>query len=485
MGRMWAWILTTQQNLHRQLATAVRGLKADGTLLAGWVLISLSFAYGVIHAVGPGHGKAVISSYVVANERTVRRGIVLSFLASMVQALSAIVIVAVLALILNAAGLRIRNAGQAALETASYALIALIGLWMLVSQFWPRAGGHHHHHHGHDHGDDASCGHVHMPDPGQLEGDVDFKKMAAIVFAVGIRPCSGALIVLVFAIAQGILWAGVMATFAMALGDRDYRLHIGCARSRLEAACFSDCRRRGALDELGLSVHGRWRLRPGDVDRCGPVRRLARTGAALLARRAVASLTGIKACAFDAYGTLFDIHAPAAKIARELGDDAQEISNLWRAKQLQYTWLRSLMKAHADFWQVTGDALDYALAAHSIDRPDLRDRLMQLYRNLDACGDAASTLKQLKDAGFATALLSNGSPAMLEAAVTHAKLTGLLDQGALGRRGRDLQARRHRLSNGARSPEGGGQRNLFCFGQRVGCLRGCPFRTAGRPLKPI
>ena len=213
---LWSWILVTQQNLHRQLAGAVRTLKTEGTLLAGWLLVSLSFVYGVVHAVGPGHGKAVISSYVVANERTVRRGILLSFLASLVQALSAILIVGVLALVLNAAGLRIKNAA-AALETASYALIAVIGLWMLVSQFWPQAGGHHHAH-GHEHGDDGSCGHSHMPDPASLEGKLDLKKMAAIVMAVGIRPCSGALIVLVFAIAQGLLWAGVVATFAMALG---------------------------------------------------------------------------------------------------------------------------------------------------------------------------------------------------------------------------------------------------------------------------
>jgi len=124
---------------------------------------------------------------------------------------------------------------------------------------------------------------------------------------------------------------------------------------------------------------------------------------------------------------LFDVHAPTAKIADELGDNAQAISDLWRAKQLQYTWLRSLMRAHADFWQVTGDALDYALSAHGIDSPALRQRLMELYLVLDAYGGVADTLARLKSAGMMTALLSNGSPAMLEAAVTHAGLTDLLD----------------------------------------------------------
>jgi ABC-type nickel/cobalt efflux system permease component RcnA len=213
-GRFWQWIQSTQQSLHKQLAGAVRRLKTEQSLFAAWLLVSLGFVYGVVHAVGPGHGKAVISSYVLANERTVKRGILLSFLASMVQAISAIAIVAILAIALNAVGLRIKDAA-ATLETASYALIALIGAWLLVAQFWPRATGHHH---GHDHSDGSACGHSHMPDPRELEDGMDLRKMAAIVLAVGIRPCTGALVVLVFAIAQGILWAGIAATFAMALG---------------------------------------------------------------------------------------------------------------------------------------------------------------------------------------------------------------------------------------------------------------------------
>lgn len=228
--RFWSWVQTTQQKLHRSLAKAVRDLKSEGSLAAGWVLASLSFLYGIVHAAGPGHGKAVISSYVIANERTVRRGIILSFLAAGVQALTAVVIVGVLAVILNAAGLRIR-ALASWMETASYALIAIVGAWLLVSQlrraFAPksRSGGHDHQHdhdhgHGHHHSHDgeACCDHGHMPEPDQLDGDLDVRKAAAIVLAVGIRPCTGALIVLVFALAQGIFLAGVGATFAMALG---------------------------------------------------------------------------------------------------------------------------------------------------------------------------------------------------------------------------------------------------------------------------
>lgn len=239
--RFWIWIQDTQRDLHRQLAKAVRGLKQDGSLAAGWLLVSLSFLYGIVHAAGPGHGKAVISSYVIANERTVRRGIILSFLAAGVQALSAIAIVGVLAIVLNAAGLRIREMASW-LETASYALVALVGAWLLVSQLRQAFGGRskahahghdhdHHHHHNHDHShhdhshhdhhhhhDHACCDHAHMPEPSELEGDLDIRKAAAIVFAVGVRPCTGALIVLVFALAQGMFLAGIGATFAMALG---------------------------------------------------------------------------------------------------------------------------------------------------------------------------------------------------------------------------------------------------------------------------
>lgn len=137
--------------------------------------------------------------------------------------------------------------------------------------------------------------------------------------------------------------------------------------------------------------------------------------------------TGIKSCVFDAYGTLFDIHSPTARVADELGDKSQALSDLWRTKQLQYTWLRSLMGEYADFWQVTGDALDYALAAHGVDNPDLRERMLNLYLSLDAYPDAVDTLKELKARGYTTAILSNGSPDMLDAAAKNSGLAPLLD----------------------------------------------------------
>lgn len=141
----------------------------------------------------------------------------------------------------------------------------------------------------------------------------------------------------------------------------------------------------------------------------------------------MSGFSNIKACVFDAYGTLFDVHAPTAAIASELGNKAQPLSEMWRAKQLQYTWLRSLMGKYAEFWQVTGDALDYSLAAHGIDDKDIRERLMDLYMKLAAYPDAVSTLQQLKDAGYGTGILSNGSPDMLRAAVDASGLEPLLD----------------------------------------------------------
>ncbi len=135
----------------------------------------------------------------------------------------------------------------------------------------------------------------------------------------------------------------------------------------------------------------------------------------------------IRACVFDAYGTLFDVHAPAAALSAELGEQASNISTQWRAKQLQYTWLRSLMGCYADFSRVTADALDYVLAANGLADNPVRDRLLTLYTALAAYSDAEPCLRTLKSASARTGILSNGSPGMLAAAVTSAKLGALFD----------------------------------------------------------
>ena len=231
-GGIFGWVLRTQQSLQRDLATGVKNLKGEHVMAAAAMLVLASFIYGVVHAVGPGHGKMVISSYVVANEETVRRGVIISFIAAALQALTAIALVGILAFALNASGLQI-NAWSNQLETVSYALIALVGAWLLATQlirlYWRWqdqrvsaghvAHGHHHHDHAHahhDHAEGEACNHI--VDARDLAGPFDWRKMLAVVFSVGIRPCTGAILVLIFALTQGMFWAGVAATFAMALG---------------------------------------------------------------------------------------------------------------------------------------------------------------------------------------------------------------------------------------------------------------------------
>jgi 2-haloacid dehalogenase len=138
-------------------------------------------------------------------------------------------------------------------------------------------------------------------------------------------------------------------------------------------------------------------------------------------------LSGIRACVFDAYGTLFDYASAAARCRDVLGDRLDPLTALWRDKQLQYTWLRALQSRHADFWQVTGDALDFALETLGLDNPELRARLMNLYRTLDVFPEVPAMLQRLKAVGLKTAILSNGSPDMLEAAVNKAGIGDLLD----------------------------------------------------------
>ena len=139
-------------------------------------------------------------------------------------------------------------------------------------------------------------------------------------------------------------------------------------------------------------------------------------------------LTGARAVVFDAYGTLLDFSSAARGAAAALGDRWQPLSDLWRRKQLEYRWLRSLMGVHADFWAVTGDALDHALEALQLGAPGLRQRLMDAYARLDAYPDAAPALTALRGAGLKTAILSNGTPRMLASATRSAGLDGLIDQ---------------------------------------------------------
>jgi ABC-type nickel/cobalt efflux system permease component RcnA len=239
IGGIVGWLLAKQSEFYREISSTIRAAKSDGS--AVWTLLAISFAYGVFHAAGPGHGKAVISSYLVANEETARRGIALSFASALMQALVAVLIVGVCAWLLNATAKTMCGA-ERAIEIASYALIAAFGARLV----WTKGGGffralqverpvtamaagtphhhdhhhhgHHDHHHNHGHVHEEHCGHSHGPTPDQLAGPGGWRRGFGAILAVGIRPCSGAILVLVFALAQGLFWAGVAATFVMGLG---------------------------------------------------------------------------------------------------------------------------------------------------------------------------------------------------------------------------------------------------------------------------
>jgi ABC-type nickel/cobalt efflux system permease component RcnA len=234
VGGFVGWLLAKQSEFYREISATIRAAKSDGS--AVWTLLLISFAYGIFHAAGPGHGKAVISSYLVANQETAWRGVVLSFASALMQALVAVAIVAVGAGLLNVTAKTMCGA-EKAIEIASYALIAIFGarlVWTKGGAFISAlqagrpqpafAAAHHHHDHDHDHHrdhghvHDAHCGHSHGPMPDELAGPGGWRRGLAAILTVGVRPCSGAILVLVFALAQGLFWAGIAATFVMGLG---------------------------------------------------------------------------------------------------------------------------------------------------------------------------------------------------------------------------------------------------------------------------
>jgi ABC-type nickel/cobalt efflux system permease component RcnA len=245
-GGIMGWLLAEQSRFYLMLTSTIRAIRTNGS--AAWTLAGLSFVYGVFHAAGPGHGKAVIASYMIANERALKRGLVLTGFAALLQGLVAIAIVTIATLIFNATAKRMTDAA-AVIEQVSYAAIAALGLWLvwrkgraLIAALRPlHAGALFHAHagpsgelalatsrgsnglvcpaHDHDHVHDDSCGHVHAPDPATLDNaNFSWSSALATVVAAGARPCSGAILVLVFSLAQGIYLAGVGATLAMAVG---------------------------------------------------------------------------------------------------------------------------------------------------------------------------------------------------------------------------------------------------------------------------
>lgn len=310
-GPLLNWVNVYQQQFYRSLTGALKAMRTDGSKL--WLLVGLSFAYGIFHAAGPGHGKAMISSYMLANEVALRRGILLSFISAFLQALTAIVVMTLVFLVLRGTSISMTDATWF-LEVASYALITAFGAWLLWQKLRPlfgsrpahslsaaRADEHAHHHHRHDHSDHVhdhgahahdhphdhehphdhdhahhrpaaqvvalhthhdhdhahgdhahaepasfgasivqafrghshddhdhvhadgevceTCGHSHAPDPALLSGErFDWRTAWSALVAVGLRPCSGALIVLSFAFLNGLWAGGILSVLAMAVG---------------------------------------------------------------------------------------------------------------------------------------------------------------------------------------------------------------------------------------------------------------------------
>jgi nickel/cobalt exporter len=251
LGGFFAWVAFHQVKFYTALTSTLAAIKNSDH--AFFLLAGISFLYGIFHAVGPGHGKAVITSYLLVSRQTVRRGVVIAFAAAVAQGLTAIGVVVVAAVILHATAIGMTHATDW-FEIMSYGLVAAVGAWLTwaktfggghqhnvpapmpaLAQTKTDAGGdchsahaddddehaHRHHPHGHDHGhrhEHDEAGHSHVPDRRLLARPLTVSRAWAAILAVGIRPCSGAIIVLVFALSQGLLLAGIGSVLAMSLG---------------------------------------------------------------------------------------------------------------------------------------------------------------------------------------------------------------------------------------------------------------------------
>jgi ABC-type nickel/cobalt efflux system permease component RcnA len=249
-GSLGAWILSVQSGFYGSLQAGVREMKENGSALFSLLLVG--FAYGVFHAAGPGHGKGVISAYLVADEKALRKGFALSLAAALVQALVAIGIVAIVSLALRATASTM-NKLALNVELASFIAVALLGavmtwrkagkvLGVMALACNPYAAV------------EENCDHVHMPPPEELSRLTRWRDMAGVAIAAGIRPCAGALIVLVFALSQGLFAAGIAATFAMALGTALTTGAIAALAVFFKAMALRFAGGRGASGAIAIAV---------------------------------------------------------------------------------------------------------------------------------------------------------------------------------------------------------------------------------------
>ena len=248
-GSLGAWILSVQSGFYGSLQAGVREMKQNGSAL--YSLLLVGFAYGIFHAAGPGHGKGVISAYLVADEKALRKGFALSLAAALVQALVAIAIVSVVSILLRATAATMNKLAMN-VELASFLAVALLGAviaWRKAGKFLgvmalarnPYAAV------------QDDCDHVHMPPPEELGRLTRFRDMAGVALAAGIRPCAGALIVLVFAVSQGVFAAGIAATFAMALGTALTTGAIAALAVFFKAAALRIAGGRGASGAIAIA----------------------------------------------------------------------------------------------------------------------------------------------------------------------------------------------------------------------------------------
>lgn len=279
LAHFFQWMNTQQQSFYRALTGALKDMRENGSQL--WALVGLSFVYGVFHAAGPGHGKAVISSYMIANEVALRRGVALSFASAMMQPVTAIVLVAAVFLVLRGTTISMTDASTF-LQTASFALVAAFGAWLLwrkVRQLRlsPAAPAHslsaartdhrhheheqqEHRHHGYSAGNVcAACGHSHAPDPKQLAGErLDWKAAWSAVVAVGLRPCSGALVVLTFSFLNALWLGGIVSVIAMGFGTAITvsLLAVLAVTAKNRAVALSGSGNWGARIHAGIEIAG-------------------------------------------------------------------------------------------------------------------------------------------------------------------------------------------------------------------------------------
>ena len=259
------WIYAQQRAFHTELIDGLRALSRDGGTAAAWTLVSASFLYGVFHAAGPGHGKAILTTYLMTHREQMRRGVLLAALSAFCQGLVAVGLVYGLILL---AGWLPKEAKEAVnwSERASFALLTAMGGYLAyraVRSALRRRHFIHHHHHGHDH--DGCCGHAHAPSSEQVASATSFRTTIGVILSIGLRPCTGAVLVLVFAQISGLLWTGVAAVAAMSAGTA-----IAVA-----SLAFAAVNARSLASRLATQRGGSWVLSGGDI--------VALSGGAILA----------------------------------------------------------------------------------------------------------------------------------------------------------------------------------------------------------